>query len=303
MSNVPSENSFEQNPTRESKEGRCDQPVKGDLSPDFTALIDAIKREAAANRSEEQREDSGKKLREWVTIVLIGCTLVAVSWQVYEMIQVYGPIKDQADAAAKQAVASDKAATATLRAAEATTKAADAAVKQSEIAAKQAETSERAAIQAQRAWVGPRDAKLESKPTVGQKNKIIIEYHNTGKEPALGFRFDATPSVATVEEDGNGEVTKRTMAFMDRCTKLVPMTGSGVTYPSSGFSANNLTVPIEGTLIDDDVASGKKFIIVNGCFVYQTGNVARYSTFCYFYKDGLTEIGHLAMCFTGNFAN
>ena len=68
-------------------------------SADFAALIDTIIAEGRAYRREEQREDRGKKRRDWVTIVLIGLTFGAVCWQVHEMIKVYDPIKTQADAA------------------------------------------------------------------------------------------------------------------------------------------------------------------------------------------------------------
>jgi hypothetical protein len=74
-------------------------------SADFAALIDAITAEGRAYRKEEQREDRGKKFREWITIVLIALTFGAVSLQVHEMIKVYEPIREQAKAATDQAAA------------------------------------------------------------------------------------------------------------------------------------------------------------------------------------------------------
>lgn len=64
-------------------------------SADFAALINAIAREGAANRSEEKREDSGKKFRDWITIILLIATTGGIYWQIHEMIKVYGPISDQ----------------------------------------------------------------------------------------------------------------------------------------------------------------------------------------------------------------
>ena len=68
------------------------------LSADFAALIHTIVNEGSAYRAEEKREDSAKQFREWLTIVLLACTLFAIGWQVNEMVRVYEPIKTQADA-------------------------------------------------------------------------------------------------------------------------------------------------------------------------------------------------------------
>lgn len=81
-------------------------------SSDFATLIDTIKNEGAAYRNEEKREDNGKFVRDWITIVILTITFlalaktyVAISDQVAEMQKVYGPIKEQATAAAIQATA------------------------------------------------------------------------------------------------------------------------------------------------------------------------------------------------------
>ncbi len=76
---------------REERESGYDQ--QGRASPDFAALIYAINSQARANRTEERREDDGKIVRESLTIMLLCATLLALSWQVYEMIRVYDPIK------------------------------------------------------------------------------------------------------------------------------------------------------------------------------------------------------------------
>ena len=65
------------------------------VSSDFAALIHTMQREGRAYRREEQREDRGKNIREWTTIVLITLTFIAICYQVHEMIKVYEPIKEQ----------------------------------------------------------------------------------------------------------------------------------------------------------------------------------------------------------------
>jgi hypothetical protein len=68
-------------------------------TPDFAALIDAIRTEGSANRTEEKREDGGRKLREYITILLLGLTVALVKCQIDEMRKVYEPIAQQAKVA------------------------------------------------------------------------------------------------------------------------------------------------------------------------------------------------------------
>jgi hypothetical protein len=70
-------------------------------------LIKTIESEGRAYRKEEQDEDRGKKRREWVTIALIALTFIAVCYQVYEMIKVYEPIREQAEASKIAAAGAD----------------------------------------------------------------------------------------------------------------------------------------------------------------------------------------------------
>ncbi len=293
---VPSER-----PIEEQNKGAKDQEESAknnqrDPSADFSALIDTIKKEGIAYRKEEQREDRGKKFREWTTIVLIAMTFGAVCWQVHEMIKVYGPIKLQADAAKVQANAAQKSA-------ESASREADAAKAQAEAMTKQTETSAQAIVAAGRAWVGPRDARLESKPVAAKKNKAIVEYQNTGKEPAVGFVYTAFPFVVTAAEDTSGASAKTMLENMQKCINTQPAMLAGVVFPTSGFNAGNLTTSIDETLIDQDVVDGNKIIVMQGCFAYQTGNITHHSAFCFFYKADQTDIAHLNICRSGNYAD
>ena len=68
------------------------------LSREFRALIDAIRAEGRAGRQEEQSEDRAKSRRKWITIWLLAFNLAALCWQVREMITMYEPIREQAQA-------------------------------------------------------------------------------------------------------------------------------------------------------------------------------------------------------------
>jgi Na+-transporting methylmalonyl-CoA/oxaloacetate decarboxylase gamma subunit len=79
------------------------------------AVVGAIAREGQATRLEAALQNRGKALREWITvfvlglaIILLGLAMVGLYWQVREMIAVYGPIRDQAEAAKKTAEAATR---------------------------------------------------------------------------------------------------------------------------------------------------------------------------------------------------
>ena len=270
--------------------------VPKEVSSDFAALIHTMQREGRAYRREERREDRGKNIREWTTIVLVALTFIAVCYQVHEMIKVYEPIKEQADAAK---IAADS----TKRAADAATRQSEIATKQAEIAGRQADSSDRALLQAQRAWIGPRDARLENKPVAGQKNKFVVEYQNTGKEPALSFVFDATALVATAAEEQDGTLNRKMTEYLSRCLSTPARGLAGVVFPTSGFGVSQLSADVDEKLIDDDVAAGKKPLLIQGCFAYQTGNITRHSAFCFFYRADRTDTAHLNVCLSGNYAD
>jgi hypothetical protein len=255
-------------------------------SSDFAALIHTIKNEGRAYRKEEQREDRGKKFREWVTIVLIGLTFSAVCYQVYEMIKVYEPIKEQADAAKK--------------AADATTRAADAATKQSEIATRQAENADKAIFQSQRAWIGPSNASFTSEPKTEEPIEISILYQNTGREPALNFSYNV--DIFAVTENGP-DFGNRVNPFMTTCLATNSVAPGQVVYPSSGFSQYTLGAKSDKTLVDDLIVNGDKVIVVQGCFLYTTGQTVHHSFFCFFYKNKFTRIGNLNICQSGHYAD
>jgi hypothetical protein len=285
MSDIPSATPLKHD-QGDDKKGNAAQPKPGGTSTDFAALIDAIKTEGTAYRREEQREDRGKQFREWVTIALIALTFTAVCYQVYEMIKVYEPIRQQAIASTKQAAASEKAA--------------DAATRQSE-------NSDKSLIQAQRAWIGPRNASMTAEPAIGKAIEISIEYQNSGREPALGFthRVDAFP--VTPEEDANGSALNKLRSYMNDCKQANAWEGGSVIYPISGGGLGgvgyNLTIRLSDTFVDEAITKGDKSVIVQGCFLYRTSNQPHHSYFCYFYKQGVSKIQNLNICAYGHDAD
>ena len=82
---------------------------------ELSALVDALREQGCAALAEEQREDRSKRTREWITIVLLAGTMIAIGWQVFEMRRTYRPIAQQATATAQSAAAAKEAAEAAVR--------------------------------------------------------------------------------------------------------------------------------------------------------------------------------------------
>jgi hypothetical protein len=110
---LTSERPLKNAPQQEPGGGEAERPRRdhepNGPSADFAALIHTIAREGAANRAEGNAEDKGKKFRDWITILLLIATTGGVYWQIHEMIKVYEPIAEQAQAAKDNRVADHRA--------------------------------------------------------------------------------------------------------------------------------------------------------------------------------------------------
>lgn len=285
----PAENTVQQTIAGNPEERERHKSNPHSPSPDFAALIDAIKNEGIAYRNEEQTEDSGKSFREWITIFLLFVTVVAIGWQVNEMIKVYKPIKDQADAAG--------------RAADYARDTAKAASEQSKAATAQAQKSDLALEEAQRAWIGPDNATIDAAPTVGKTATISITYHNTGREPARGFIYGVNPFPFLVSDEKKGKLGPIFAKYMQACFAEKPRANAGVVYPSTGFGGATLTTTIDGKKIDQAVIDGKSEFIVQGCFVYETFQKPHHSAFCYFWRGDISKPPNMNICMSGNNAD
>lgn len=276
----PFERSAEKKDGRNKDEGKSRENNPHRPSADFAALIDAIKKEGIAYRKEERREDRGKKFREWITIGLIACTLVAIGWQVREMVRVYGPISDQAQASRDSAKANIEAAQAATR---------------------QSENSDKALTESQRAWVGPSNAYSSGDPVAGHPYDVTLQYQNTGREPAIENSINMTAFTETVQRDQ--DATQKIIEFRNTCIDRWQPNGGNVVFPSIANTTYSSFKSIDATTIDADVANGTKTIFLTGCFVYKTLDGYHRSSFCYFFKKGITKPANWNICEIGNYAD
>lgn len=155
----------------------------------------------------------------------------------------------------------------------------------------------------QRAWVGPENLHIDGTLTIDQPLHLIIDYHNTGRQPALDFFYHINPKIFTIGEDASGEVMRASTEYMTKCRNTPPSKGYTVIYPTSGFSNYSLSAEIEKDLIDWNIIYGTNIIVISGCFVYKTANVIRHSGFCYFFQNGRTRPTSWNICRSGNYAD
>jgi hypothetical protein len=268
---LPSKRPDHENPQRKPDEGNTDENYPYRPSADFIALINAVRNEAHANRREARREDRGKRRREITTIVLIALTLAAVIAQVREMIRVYEPIKEQAEANNKAA---------------------------------------NAAAAAQRAWVGPTTATANTvekgKSVVG-----IIPYQNTGREPAASFYGALSSKLYSLDDWNNGIAAKDITDFSSDCFKVTNLpNGLQVIYPTTGgITSNGYQIQFDTEraepkiVVNDDIINGQTIFTIKGCFTYKTIQDFHHSAFCYFYLAKFSTLPNLSICNVGNDAN
>ena len=144
-------------------------------------------------------------------------------------------------------------------------KLAEAAGKQAQAAIDSAKTAQENMVASRRAWIGPRNAKSEAAPELDKPLNIIIEYQNTGREPALETIFEAEAFAA---EDST-DTTNRINDFIYQCKIKWTPTQKGVVFPSGPTSSSyELTKPLDSSVVDQDIIDGTKIIFIDGCFVY-----------------------------------
>ena len=249
-------------PTQVSEKDKDNGP-----SNDFTALINAIHYEGTANRSEESREDFGKKVRDYITIGVLVLTLialsktyVAISDQVGEMRKVYSPIAEQAKLAQDNLIADH------------------------------------------RAWIGITRGKVDlvqDKPV-----HATVMYNNTGRQPApLSVNVNLIPY--TYDDWAiSGKATKDIIAAHDTCfgakDKITPTL---MVFPVTGPGGYQYDIIKDDIYAVKSFLSGDKVIVVFGCLLYKSYGHIRHTSYCGFDLSGTTVVQNLSFCTIGNDAD
>jgi hypothetical protein len=172
-------------------------------------------------------------------------------------------------------------------------------------------------IASNRAWIVPRLLKLAAPPQAGQDLDLIFFNGNSGREPARNVgRHDESKSIPIAAIAG---ATPQTIAtkmreaiemagFADNCAVAKTVRTNGVIYPGAvdGYSGN---MTVDSKWITEPIVNGYGWVIVKGCFVYETMKETHRSEYCFYYNkimDGFRPIeqrGYFISCPTGNDAD
>lgn len=169
-------------------------------------------------------------------------------------------------------------------------------------------------IAANRAVIVPHLLKLNAPLKLGQEASLTLLYANSGKEPArhvghhngVGF-VEIEPTAGTKEITNKIRDAVNALKFEDDCALADQTQYVGVVYP---YTTNNSAgVIVDGKLIKQSVLDGLGFIIVKGCFRYDTMGQRHRSTYCLEYSQGLDNVrppeqrGYFLSCPSGNDAD
>jgi hypothetical protein len=157
-----------------------------------------------------------------------------------------------------------------------------------------------------RAWVGPVSAGFPNGlPQVNNPGNVVVNYHNTGREPATDVFSDLNPYIATLAEGLKGIPQAHIAEQVKKCQNSPPVIGAPVVFPTTpGFSSYNTSRMIEGNLVDWDVLYGTRLIFITGCYVYNTLGATHRTSFCYRFQNGPNMTAKTwVFCSTGNYAD
>jgi hypothetical protein len=134
------------------------------------------------------------------------------------------------------------------------------------------------ARKADRAWVGAATMRLSDKPAVGNELRFILDYQNSGRQPAQDVFYDMDSY--TFNKNMTSDIAARATRHISRCKSSPPSADRLTIFPGKGtFEAYR--VPKE--FVTTTVTGGSDIIITDGCFVYRTLNKIHRTAFCFEY--------------------
>ncbi len=154
-----------------------------------------------------------------------------------------------------------------------------------------------------RAWISPMSAGFEETPKLHQPLKFGIQYGNPGRSPALAVRpVYRMRSLAKGVFDDNS--VKSIIESDAICNNVVEAPGADVIYPEqpNGYKLE-FTSGEPNFIEDQELFNGSKAFLLEVCFAYQTIGVLHHTSFCYYYRSGVTKETQWNVCTAGNHAD
>jgi hypothetical protein len=163
------------------------------------------------------------------------------------------------------------------------------------VQAEAAEAARNSMIGSQRAWVAPRIARLSAEPKSGEQVNLVLEYSNIGREPATNFNYQVD-----IFAESDAQAGRRVIPFRAACLGATKAPPGQIVYPASPSSGYSINLTSDKAMVDSPVIAGEKLVILQGCFIYETVQSVRHSYFCYFYKQGFSNIASMNSCVAGH---
>lgn len=246
--------------------------------------------------------DKAKWTDKAIVLLTVGIVVVsALQW--HEMRAGSTDTHALAVAAKAQADASKAQADAAVKSEADTHDLAVQAAKQAEAAKHSSDTARRTLDASSRAWIAPDNAYFTSDIAKHVPPTFVVEYRNTGKSPA----FDVHP-IFKLEQVPVSKFDDNTFnAFIetsDICKNLKLAPGADVVYPDMPDSYKFIFTTHVPEWVGDDVVDGRNAVVLRMCFAYRTMQQMHLTSFCYFYRAGISPPNkQMNICTAGNHAD
>jgi hypothetical protein len=177
-------------------------------------------------------------------------------------------------------------------------------------------TLKKTMIASNRAWVVPTSMTLLADIKTGQETNIAFVFGNAGHEPAVKVgRHDDSVVISgdfllksrpdNVNQNLSAAIQNTT--FPDSCELAKNKRFQGVINPGIGNNLGYVSLP--AATMTDAVVNGLDFVVVKGCFVYETMGEAHSTEYCYFYSKKMASMSlestrtTMKFCYAYNDAN
>jgi|GEM_PF-3526849 hypothetical protein len=161
-------------------------------------------------------------------------------------------------------------------------------------------------VTSSRAWVAPANAYFTSEISKTVPFSFDVQYRNVGRSPALDVHPTYSLQQVPVSkfDDNTFNDFIETDEASTQCGALGTAPGADVVYPDQpdGYKfifTNHLT-----GWINDGVVAGSTAVVLQMCFAYKTMDEIHHTSFCYFYRIGVSPPNkQMNICTAGNHAD
>jgi hypothetical protein len=178
--------------------------------------------------------------------------------------------------------------------------------KAADAATSAANTARDTLVASSRAWIAPNTASFTSKIAEHVPMSWGVQYSNTGKSPALDVHpiWSLQQVPVSKFEDNTFNAFIEADKASDACTHLGTAPGADVVYPDQPNGYKLIFTNHQPEWVNSDVLSGNTAVVLQMCFAYKTMGEVHHTSFCYFYRAGVSPTNNqMNICTAGNHAD